>query len=240
MFQLRLKSLLGALLLATAACASSVWTDDTLASELAKPTRPQADRERDANRKPARLMTFFGVERGMTAVDVLAGAGFMTEVLSVTVGPDGKVYAQNTAYNAALGERLANSRLPNVVRLDGDLSSIAPGSVDVVITIMNLHDVYNAAEPAFMVQALEVVHRVLKPGGVFGVVDHVGLPGADNATLHRMTKQQAVDVVTTAGFVLEAESDVLAHPGDDHMRRVDDPAIRGKTDQFTLRFRKPG
>jgi predicted methyltransferase len=236
--------LTGAAALLVAACAfgpqAAGWTNMTLGSALADPSRPQADRDRDADRKPSQLMTFFGVERGMAAVDLMAGGGFMSEVLAVTVGPAGKVYAQNQAANAALGERLANDRLPNVARLDGDLSSIAPGSVDVVITVMNLHDVYNSAGRDLVVQALGSVHGVLKPDGVFGVVDHVGAPGADNVTLHRMTKQQAIDVATAAGFVLEAQSDVLAHPGDDLTRRVDDPAIRGKTDQFVLKFRKRG
>jgi predicted methyltransferase len=243
--------LVGLSALLIAACASgtqsgsqvekstSAWTSAALTPELASPSRPQADRDRDADRKPAQLMTFFGVARGMTAIDVMAGGGFMTEVLSVTVGPTGKVYAQNQTANAAIGERLANNRLPNVARLDGDLSTIIPSSIDVVITVMNLHDVYNSASSALVVQALKGLHDVLKPGGVFGVVDHVGAPGADNATLHRMTKQQAIDVAEAAGFILEAESDVLAHPGDDHTRRVDDPSIRGRTDQFTLRFRKP-
>jgi predicted methyltransferase len=216
----------------------SAWTSAALASVLASPSRPQADRIRDADRKPAQLMTFFGVQPGMTAVDIMAGGGFMTEVLSITVGSAGKVYAQNQTANTAIGERLANNRLPNVERLDGDLSTIAPDSIDVAITVMNLHDVYNSAGSALVVQALKGVHDVLKPGGVFGVVDHVGAPGADNATLHRMTKHQAIDVAGAAGFVFEAESDVLAHLGDDHTRRVDDPAIRGQTDQFTLRFRK--
>jgi predicted methyltransferase len=245
----------GVLALLLAACASSppaphaaqtkaAWTIKALSAELTNVSRPQADRDRDADRKPASLMVFFGVQRGMTTADLLASGGFMTEVLSVTVGPNGKVYAQNlppvpVLVGKALGERLASNRLPNVVRVDGALTLVTPNSLDFAITVMNLHDIYNTVGPQPLQVALKTVNDLLKPGAVFGVVDHVGLAGADNAKLHRMTKQQAIDVVSAAGFVLEAESNVLANPGDDHTKLVTDASIRGKTDQFILRFRKP-
>ena len=222
--------------------AKNAWTIEALAAALASPSRPQADRDRDVDRKPAELMTFFGVERGMTALDLLASGGFMTEVLSVTVGPDGKVYAENPTaflrpFGKAMDERLANNRLSNVERLDGNQAAPLPNSIDFVITVMNLHDIYNTGGP--VAQAMKYVYDALKPGGVFGIVDHVGVTDADNAKLHRMTKQQAVDLAKTAGFVLDGESAVLERPSDDHTKRVDDPSIRGKTDQFVLKFRKP-
>lgn len=227
---------------------SSKWTVDELRAALATPARPPADRDRDADRKPAELMVFFGIERGMTAIDVMAAGGYTTEVLSVAVGPTGKVYAHNSlpmlqfnngAYAKAIAARLENDRLPNVVRLDGDLpGAVGVGNADVAITIMNLHDLYNRS-----VQAAESfvknVYDSLKPGGVFGVVDHAGNPGAENARLHRMTRQQAIDVVRTAGFFFEDESNVLANPSDDHTKGVFDASLRGKTDQFVLKFRKP-
>jgi predicted methyltransferase len=225
----------------------NTWTNDALATALMTPSRPQADRDRDADRKPAQLMTFFGVERGMTAVDVMASGGYMTEVLSIAVGPTGKVHAQNPVaflqynngmYGKAIGERLASNRLPNVVRLDGELTTIAPNSVDVAVTALNLHDIYNRNAQAAQV-FVKSVYDALKPGGVFGVIDHAGVAGADNTKLHRMTKQQAIDVAKAAGFVVEAESDVLAHASDDHTKGPFDPSLRGKTDQFTLKLRKP-
>lgn len=236
--------LVGLLAFLLTGCSSSPQTqsgraNESLAWELASSSRPQADRDRDADRKPVQLMMFFGVERGMVAVDLMAGGGFMTEVLSVAVGPSGKVYAHNQTTNKALMERLADNRLPNVVRVEGGLSSIPPDSVDVLVTVMNLHDVYNSAGSQAVVQALKGMSAVLKPGGVFGVVDHVGLPDANNAQLHRMTQQQAIEVVTAAGFVLEAESDLLASSSDDHTKIVTDASLRGRTDQFILRFRKP-
>jgi predicted methyltransferase len=232
----------------SASAAGKPWKVDALDKALA--SRPQADRDRDADRKPAQLTTFFGVEPGMTAVDIIAASGYVTEVLAVAVGPKGKVYSQNPpvvlqmrngANDKAMTERLANNRLPNVVRVDADLpatSQIPPGSVDVAITAMNFHDVYNR-DPAAGLAFMKTIFDMLKPGGVFGVTDHNGNDGADNARLHRVPKHVAVETAKAAGFVVEADSDVLAHSGDDHTAGVFDAALRGKTDQFTLRLRKP-
>jgi predicted methyltransferase len=218
---------------------NNAWATKALSAELANPSRSQADRDRDADRKPAQLMTFFGVERGMTAADFLAGGGFMTEVLSMAVGPSGKVYSYDQGVNTILDKRLADSRLPNVVRTDGSQVSIPKNSLDAGIIVMNLHDIYNSSGSQATLGVLKSGYDLFKPGAVLGVVDHVGVVGADNTKLHRMTKQQAIDVVTAAGFVLESESDVLARASDDHTKVVTDPSVRGKTDQFTLKFRKP-
>jgi len=242
--------------LAIGGCASSgggaknTWTTADLTTALNNPTRPQADRDRDADRKPADLMTFFGVERGMTALDVIAAGGYMTDVLAAAVGSTGKVYSQNPpaflkfnngANDKALATRLASNRLPNVVRVDADLpasTNIPAGSVDFAITALNLHDIYNR-DAAAAQKFLKDVFTTLKPGGVFGVIDHAGVAGGDNAKLHRMQKSDAIAAAKIAGFTVEAESNLLAHPADDHTKGPFDPALRGKTDQFVLKLRKP-
>jgi predicted methyltransferase len=221
-----------------------------LAAALASADRPAEDKARDADRKPAELLQFFGVKPGMTTVDLIALGGYITEALSVAVGPKGKVYAQNPPialqlregmYAKAITDRLANNRLPNVVRVDADLpasTQIPLGSVDVAITGMNYHDVRNQnAELA--AGFLKAVFVMLKPGGVLGVTDHVGNDGADNTQLHRIPKHFLIEDAKAAGFVVEAESDILAHAADDHTKNVFDPTLRGKTDQFVVRLRKP-
>ncbi len=221
-----------------------------LAAALASADRPAEDKARDADRKPAELMQFFGVEPGMTTADIIALGGYMTEVLSVAVGPQGKVYAQNPPvalqlrdrmYAKQITARLAGNRLPNVVRVDGDLpasSQIPLGSVDVAITAMNYHDVRNQS-PELALGFMKAIYTMLKPGGVFGVTDHVGNDGANNVQLHRVPKHFLIEDAKAAGFVVEAESDLLAHPADDHTKVVFDPTLRGKTDQFVVRLRKP-
>lgn len=233
-----------------AAAAQGSGSGGGLAAALASADRPAEDKARDADRKPAELMQFFGVKPGMTAVDIIALGGYVTEVLSVAVGPKGKVYAQNPPvalqlrdgmYAKQITERLANNRLPNVVRVDADLpasSQIPLGSVDVAITAMNYHDVRNR-NPDDGVTFLKGIYAMLKPGGVLGVTDHVGNDGANNAQLHRIPKHFLIDDAKTAGFVVDAESDILAHAADDHTKMVFDPTLRGKTDQFVVRLRRP-
>lgn len=223
---------------------------DLAAQLAAAPGRSDEDRARDAQRKPAQVLAFLGLEPGDTVLDVWAAGGWYTEVLSVAVGPTGHVYSQNPpgvlafregAYDKALAGRLAGDRLANVERVDEALTDepLRADSIDLAITAMNFHDVYNRdgaeAGQAFM----EEVFFVLKPGGVFGVIDHVGVAGADNAQLHRIEPEKAKQAALAAGFVIEAESDLLAHPEDDHTNNVFDPSVRGKTDRFLLKLRKP-
>jgi predicted methyltransferase len=233
-----------------APAATGLEVGSALATALASADRPAEDKARDADRKPAELMQFFGVKPGMTTVDIIALGGYVTEVLSVAVGPKGKVYAQNPPialqlrdgmYAKQITERLANNRLKNVVRVDADLpasSQIPPGSVDVAITGMNYHDVRNR-NAADGVGFLKGIYVMLKPGGVLGVTDHVGNDGANNAHLHRIPKHFLLEDAKAAGFVVDGESDMLAHAADDHTKAVFDPTLRGKTDQFVVRLRKP-
>lgn len=213
---------------------------------LAAPERPPANRARDDARKPVETVQFFGIKTGDTVVDMVAVGGWFTEVLSAAVGPGGHVYSQNPPFipesdaEKALIKRLGNAE---ALRKPIEQAGIA-GKVDAVVTAMNLHDIYNgyanqpAGEPA-AVEFLKVIYVALKPGGVLGLIDHVGIAGQDNAKLHRMLPQQARDAVTKAGFAIEAESKLFANPTDDHTKGVFDPAIRGHTDQFMLRARKP-
>ncbi len=215
---------------------------------LAAADRSPADLARDVGRKPAEVLEFVGVGPGMTVLDLIAAGGWYTEVLAAAVGAEGRVYAQNPAVvlqfndganDKALTARLADDRLPNVTRLDVEINvlGLAPESVDVVLTALNFHDVYNR-DPAQAAGVAQVVRAVLKPGGVFAVIDHDGNADADNTKLHRMPKADAVAVLEAAGFVVEA-SDVLANAEDDRSQFVFAEGLRGKTDRFLLKAVKP-
>ena len=226
---------------------ADTWSAADLTAALDNPARAEADKGRDEARKPAEVLVFIGVEPGMTVLDIAASAGWYTEVLSVAVGEDGTVYSQNTlatlerrdgASDKALSARLADDRLPNVIRADGEISAIEPGSIDVAFTALNFHDTYNFAGAEAAAALLAEIYAVLKPGGVLGFIDHAGDPEQNNTKLHRIQKQIVMDLATASGFIVEAESDVLAHPEDDRTEMVFGE-IRGKTDRFVLKLRKP-
>ncbi len=232
------------------AALSTTATGAGLAERLASGPRSDADKARDAGRKPAEVVAFLGIEPGMTVIDLIAAGGWYTEVLSEAVGPKGRVYAQNPAYvlqfrdganDRALTARLAEDRLPNVVRLDEELDalSLEPGSVDVAITALNFHDIYNGRGAEAASGFLATVMRLLEPGGVLGIIDHVGVANADNAALHRIEPEPVEKLAAAAGFVVQARSEVLANPADDHTAMVFDASVRGKTDRFVLKLRKP-
>jgi predicted methyltransferase len=167
------------------------------------------------------------------------------------VGPTGKVYAQNNQYvlqmrdganEKAMTARLAGDRLTNVKRLDAEIRDLglAPNSVDAAITALNFHDIYDGSGEEAALGFLNLIARKLKPGGVLGIVDHVGIAGQDNKALHRIEKSLVEAVIEKSALVLEAESDVLANPADDHTQNVFAPGLRGQTDRFVLLLRKPG
>lgn len=211
--------------------------------------RPDADKERDAGRKPAEVLEFLGIGSGMTVVDLIAAAGYYTEVLSIAVGPSGKVYMQNSAASltgergertaAAIEERLANNRLRNVERLtrEPDDLGLPANSVDAVIIALEFHELYRSDNPNAAAEFLAEMRRVLKPGGVLGIIDHAGTPQYDPGPLHRALEAQVVADVQKAGLFAAASSRLLRNPDDDRSAGVFGP-LRGATDRFLLKVIK--
>lgn len=211
--------------------------------------RPDADKERDAGRKPAEVLEFLGIGSGMTVVDLIAAAGYYTEVLSIAVGPSGKVYMQNSAASltgergertaAAIEERLANNRLRNVERLtrEPDDLGLPANSVDAVIIALEFHELYRSDNPDAAAEFLAEMRRVLKPGGVLGIIDHAGFPQYDPGPLHRALEAQVVADVQKAGLFAAASSRLLRNPDDDRSGGVFGP-LRGATDRFLLKVVK--
>ena len=228
------------------ACASG----PDLAARLASGDRTEADKARDAGRRPAAVIEFLGIESGMTVMDLIAAGGYYTDILSEAVGPKGHVYAQNVEFvlkfrdganDKAMTARLAGGRLANVERLDRELDdlSLPPNSLDAVLTALNFHDIYNGTGPEAAQAMLAAVKNVLKPGGVLGLIEHAGNADADNEKLHRLEESKAIAAAERAGFVVEATSDVLRHPEDDRTKFVFAEGMRGATDRFVLKLRKP-
>jgi predicted methyltransferase len=219
-----------------------------VAAAVAATSRPSEDRDRDADRRPADVLTFFGIEAGATVAELMTGRGYYAEILARAVGPNGKVYAQNNAFvlekfaEQAITDRLAKPGLENVVRLDREIDDpgLPAGELDAVLMILFYHDTYwMEADRAAMNKA---IFDALKPGGLYGVIDHhaeAGSGARDVKSLHRLEAALAEREILAAGFVLEASSELLHHPEDDRTKNVFDESIRGKTDRFIFKFRKP-
>jgi predicted methyltransferase len=213
---------------------------------------------------------FFGIKPDMTVVEVWPGAGgWYTEILAPLLAERGKLYAampprmpgneyvtQSLAqFDAKLAARPDVYGKVTVTRLGpGDFDIAPPGSADLVVTFRNLHNWMNQG---FEKEALAEMYRALKPGGVLGVEEHRGIAGRPQdprAVSGYVDEQYAIDLITAAGFVLEARSEINANPKDtkDYEQGVWSlpPTYRagnrdrakyqaiGESDRFTLRFRK--
>ncbi|AKH43653.1 putative methyltransferase [Altererythrobacter atlanticus] len=214
--------------------------------------RPDADREADAARKPGELLAFAQIDKGEIVGDYIMGGGYMTRLLAIAVGNDGKVFAfqpeEFIAFRPEYATEQEEAVAPypeRVTPLRGAIDEPQfPELLDTIVTVMNLHDLYLAGMPEGTGEkAIAALFDSLKPGGTLVVVDHSARSGTgtqDSDSLHRIDKQAAIEALTAAGFELEAESDLYSQPDDPRDANVFDPVIRGKTDQFALRLRKPG
>ncbi len=224
-----------------------------IAAAVADPGRPASDRERDVHRLPAETIAFAGVRSGNAVGELLPGGGYFTRILSKVVGPHGHVYAlapplppnapaDMKDYSAPTRALAQEPAYANVTIVAQPLSNITfPAPLDLVWTTQNYHDFHNSAKIDVAVLNKQVFDA-LKPGGVYLVLDHAAAPGAGASvtnTLHRIDVETVKKEVLAAGFKLEASSNLLMHSADNHTAAVFDPSVRGMTDQFILKFRKP-
>lgn len=227
----------------------SIEVPDFMKIALRAGSRPDDDKARDVGRKPDKVMAFFGVERGDTVAELMASRGYYVGVLSEMVGPNGTVYGQNNSWLAdritegtPLGPRLSASSLTNVKEIITELEDpqIPAGTLDAAFMILFYHDTFwLGTDRAAMNKA---IYDALKPGGIFGVVDHHASPGmgiSDVRGNHRIERHVVVDEVVAAGFELVGETDVLENLNDPLDIIVFQPDLRGDTHRFVLKFQKP-
>jgi predicted methyltransferase len=224
-----------------------------IAAAVADSRRPAEQTRLDPQRKPARMLAFAGVKPGDRVADFMPGNAYFTRLLSTVVGPAGKVYAfipeeqvKNCPPEEVAGTRaiVHDPLYVNVTLLTGDVNRFStPQRLDVLWTAQNYHDLHDAfMGPAHIKELNEAFFNSLKPGGVFIVIDHAAAAGSalrDTETLHRIDPMTLRREIEAAGFVFEAQDNGLANAADDHSLRVFDPLIRGRTDQFVFKFRKP-
>lgn len=217
---------------------------------VADTRRPAEDVARDAARHPAETLAFAGIEPGDKVGEIFPGGGYFTRLFAVAVGDQGRVYPTIRPDGVA-GEYetpiLPIAALyPNATMARTPYDALAyPEPLDVVFTAQNYHDMpltaYSLGDRA---RTNATAFAVLKPGGIYIIIDHVATTGAAIETdaetaLHRIDPAIVRSEVEAAGFVFDGESDVLRNAADPHTASVFDPSIRGQTDQFMMRFRKP-
>jgi predicted methyltransferase len=201
----------------------------------------------DPGWKAPEVIQFIGLKKGDKVAEIVPGK--LTALIAQAVGPSGKVYAVETAEvgrthpDAVDRMKALATQSPNVIVSEDPIGSPLPSGLDAVFIRLNYHDLYNkfmgpANVPAFN----KAVFAALKPGGVFVVLDHAGAAGtgtSETQSKHRIDPARVKSDALAAGFKLDAESSILANKADDHTKSVFDPSIRGHTDQFLFRFKKP-
>jgi len=239
-------SLLIAVLGESIACAAPS-VPGYIGTAVADDARPAEDKQRDAERKPAETLAFAGVKPGETVIEIAPGKGYYTRLLSAVVGAKGKVYAATSqpkpdAPPPAVQAIAADPHYSNVsVSFQRVADLKLPQGADLVWTSLNYHDFHNIPD-VDVATINRAIFAALKPGGTYFVVDHAAEAGSglrDTNTLHRIDEQTVKQEVTAAGFKLVGESEVLHNKADPHTAKVFDTEIRGHTDQFMLKFKKP-
>jgi predicted methyltransferase len=207
---------------------------------LDDPNRPQNERDIDAVRKPDEMLKFFGVKPGDKVADLMASRGYYTALLSQAVGDKGVVYSASPTVREETRERFKAPQYANVKIVEGPMAAVAlpqDGSLDFVLLNLDYHEIAKEDRAAMN----QRVFAALKPGGCYGVVDHAADAGAGDSaakTLHRIEKSLVVSEVTSAGFKLGKESDLLKVADDPHTTNAIKEQ-RGKSDRFVLKFDKP-
>ena len=222
-----------------------------IAEAVAEPSPPDLDRQRDAQRKPERVISFAGIKPGDKVGELMPGGGYFTRIFCRVVGPSGHVYAVSVTPAVKLPpppgappgtDKAVPNPCTNVTSESRDPASFSlPSGLDVVWTSENYHDLHNKMFGSVDMKAFDrAIYNALKPGGVFIVEDHAAAEGSgarDTDTLHRIDARLVEQEVTSAGFVLLESSDLLRNPDDPHTAKVFE--LAGKSDKFLLKFQKP-
>jgi predicted methyltransferase len=218
---------------------------------LASPIRTAEERARDAReRKPVQTLEFFGLKPDMTVVEVMPGAGWYTKILGQVLADKGKLHLFGGAQR--LAPRLKEWGLDKTLIAEGKFVTKASGqrgvfdaeaieipvqNADMVLTFRNVHNM----TPNARAMLNKAVFEALRPGGVYGIVDHTRRHNEPTSpeNWRRIDPVVVIKEALDAGFVFDAFSD-LHYRVDDELRYDSQASsLAGYSDRFTLKFRKP-
>jgi len=249
-----LRLVLAIALASTPMTAIAAAPSGSIAAAVASDERSPDNVKLDEGRKPAELLKFLGLRPGMRVADPFGGNFYWAEITGRAVGPTGHVtvWEPKQFYSQKMYDQYqaVQAKEPNVwLRVSPfEQPDIPAGKYDFMLINLDYHDVYWESAKRGIPrmdpdQWLKTVYAAMKPGAIVGVIDHVANPNDDpRATvekLHRIDPNVVKADFKRAGFQLVATSDMLRNPADDHSLLVFDPKIRGKTDRFVFKFRKP-
>jgi predicted methyltransferase len=234
--------------------ATSAAPPATIAAALAMPGRSADNVKLDESRKPAEVLAFLGLKPGMNALDLFGGNAYWAEIMAPVVGAKGHVsvweptqfYSPDT--KSAFEAFEAKNANVSIASSPFESPALPVNYADLVMLNLNYHDTYWQSEKYGIPKMdpgafLKAVYEAMKPGAVIGVIDHVASPSDDTrATVekfHRIDPEVVKADFKRAGFEFIGSSDILRNPADDHSLMVFDPKVRGKTDRFIFKFKKP-
>lgn len=245
-----MRSLLAAIACVVALSAAASAQSSAIKAAIADPARPAEEAVRDESRKPGEMLAFAKIKPGAKVMDLIPGGGYFTRLFAAAVGPKGWVYA----FQAKETDSFSKGKEPKIYAVARGYKNVsvihapindltAPEPLDVVWTAQNYHDLKDDFfKPADTAVINKAVFKALKPGGLYIVLDHAAEKGSglrDTNTLHRIDAAVVKQEVMAAGFEFAGENKVLNNPQDPRTANVFDQTIRGKTDQFVYKFRKP-
>ena len=215
-----------------------------------KGQRSTFDTQHDVKRKGAQVIELLDLKENMVVLDVLGGGGYYSELAAQKVGTGGKIYLHNNqAYmpwiEKELVARLANNRLPNVIRYDRETEDLelTPNSLDAVIFVLGYHDLYHK-EKGWDIDKDSFLNQItvaLKKGGKILIVDHSAKSGTGATAaqdLHRIDEAYVKKEMSDKGYHFIKQSEMLRNPKDPLDISAFKPEIRRKTDRFVLLFNK--
>jgi predicted methyltransferase len=235
---------------------AGAWAEpaDVSAAVAATASRTEANVKLDESRKPAEVLNYLGLEKGMRVLDMFGANQYWAEIIAPAVAPDGFVVVWqpnqflNDKRRATFAEFAGKQKNVLLINSPFEQPSLGSNAYDFILMNLDYHDVYwesaerkiGRMEPDAWLSRL---YAAAKPGAVVGIIDHAAVPGGDTRAvvekLHRIDPAVVKADFERAGFILEGESDMLRNPADDHSLNVFDDKIRGKTDRFIFKFRKP-